>query len=72
MPVSLRSDGHTAVDVYRVGRFGTIRSKELELKPGVYTVVGHRVGYKDVRLTLRIKPGATGAALEVVCTESIR
>ncbi|MHC5002880.1 MAG: serine/threonine-protein kinase [Planctomycetota bacterium] len=69
--VTLTSDGATAVDVYRVGRYGSFETVELELLPGVYTIVGHRTGYKDVRLTLRLEPGETGATVAVVCTERI-
>ena len=49
----------------------TASAAELELLPGVYTVVGHRNGYRDVRLTLRVKPGDKATTLEVVCTETI-
>ncbi len=70
--VVLRSDDMTQVDVYRVGRYGTFRSIELELLPGIYTVVGRRKGYQDVRLTLRLGPGDEEALLEVACVEPIR
>ncbi|MHC4415570.1 MAG: hypothetical protein ACYS0G_09830 [Planctomycetota bacterium] len=69
--VALESDEKTEVAVYRVGRYGTFKSVELELLPGVYTVVGQRKGYKDVRLTLRLKPGDKEATLQVICTERI-
>jgi tetratricopeptide (TPR) repeat protein len=69
--VALESDEKTEVDVYRVGRYGTFKTMELELLPGVYTVIGRRKGYKDVRLTLRLQPGDKEAALLVICTERI-
>jgi hypothetical protein len=69
--VLLRSDEKTKVDVYQVGRYGAFRTMELELLPGEYTVVGHRKGYKDVRLTLQVEPRDEPATLEVVCKESI-
>jgi hypothetical protein len=71
MRVVIRSDNQTAVDVYQVGRYGTFKEIVLELLPGNYTLVGYRKGYKDVRLTLELKPGETHAVVEVVCTESI-
>lgn len=69
--VVLTSDELTSVDVYKVGRFGVFSRKELELKPGTYTVVGARVGFKDVRLTLKINLGQQQADLAVICTEAI-
>jgi tetratricopeptide (TPR) repeat protein len=69
--VVLRSDGKTEVDVYRVGRYGAMATRELELLPGTYTVVGHRTGYRDVRLTLVIGLDDEEASLDIVCTEPI-
>ncbi|MBT8484390.1 MAG: hypothetical protein KJO43_02355, partial [Phycisphaerae bacterium] len=69
--VTLRSDTQTEVAVYRVAQLGTFDTHGLELLPGVYTVVGHRNGYRDVRLELRLEPGQTDASLTVVCTEPI-
>jgi len=43
------SDNLTEVSVYRVGRLGRFTAQELLLRPGRYTVVGTREGYKDVR-----------------------
>jgi tetratricopeptide (TPR) repeat protein len=71
-PVVLRSDGRTEVEVYRVGRQGRFESRELRLRPGRYTVVGRRDGYRDVRLELSLGLDDPGVELEVVCTESIR
>ncbi len=71
LSVVLHSDDETEVAVYRVGQFGTFSAKELELLPGVYTVVGQRKGYRDVRLTLRLRPGEKDVSLQVVCTERI-
>jgi len=69
--VALESDEKTEVDVYRVGRYGAFKTLDLELVPGVYTVVGHRKGYKDVRRMLRLKPGDHGTTLRVICKERI-
>ena len=71
LPVTLRSDGQTKVAVYRVARYEPFETMSLELLPGEYTVVGQRKGYKDVRLTLELKPGTNGATVTVVCTEQI-
>jgi tetratricopeptide (TPR) repeat protein len=72
-PVSvvITSDGRTSVDVYRVGRFGAFESKDLSLLPGTYTVVGHRKGYKDVRLEIKVVPGSEIVRTRVSCLDPI-
>jgi len=69
--VTLRSDGLTNVAIYHVGRLGSFTSQQLELRPGSYTVVGSRPGYRDVRQTFTVKPGAEQPALDIRCEESI-
>ncbi len=71
VPVLLASDGQTHVDVYRVGRFGVFDSKELSLLPGTYTVVGHRKGFKDVRLKVRVDAGSNSTRTTVICRDPI-
>jgi hypothetical protein len=69
--VTLTSDDQTEVTVYRVGRLGQFLSRTLELRPGAYTVTGARDGYKDVRHTIRIRPGQGPTQVAVQCTEKI-
>lgn len=69
--VLLSSDGLTEVVVYRVGRFGSFQSREVEIVPGRYSVVGTRPGYRDVRLELEVRPGAGSSQLTVRCEEAI-
>lgn len=69
--VTLMSDGLTTVKIYHVGRLGQFTSQQLELRPGTYTVVGSRPGYRDVRQTLTVKPGAEQQALDIRCEESV-
>lgn len=69
--VTLTSDDQTEVTVYRVGRLGQFLSRTLELRPGAYTVTGARDGYKDVRHTIRIRPGQGPTQVVVQCTEKI-
>jgi len=61
----------TDVVVYRVGRLGAFSRHELNLKPGAYTVVGTRDGYRDVRLRLVVIPGSPPDPLVVRCTERL-
>jgi tetratricopeptide (TPR) repeat protein len=52
--INLHSDGVTDVVIYRVGRLGTFMEKQLKLRPGIYTVVGSRSGFRDVRQKLKV------------------
>jgi len=72
-PVSLRlvSDGLTEVVIYRVGRMGAFESREVELLPGRYAVVGTRAGYRDVRREIEIPPGSVPDPVVVRCEEPI-
>ena len=69
--VTLNSDGLTSVQIYHVGRLGQFTSQQLELRPGTYTVVGSRPGYRDVRKTLTVKSGAQQQILDIRCEEAI-
>jgi tetratricopeptide (TPR) repeat protein len=69
--VVLLSDGQTDVAVYKIGIFGRFQQKNLTLRPGTYTVVGFRDGYKDVRAIVRIKPEDTEIQVRIVCVEKI-
>jgi hypothetical protein len=69
--VQLQSDQLTEVTVYRVGPLGVFASKQLELRPGTYTAVGSRNGYRDVRQTFTVLPGRALEPIRVVCTEPI-
>ena len=71
VPVRLQSDNLTDVAVYKVGRFGKFTSRELELRPGTYTVVGTRDGYRDVRKEITIVPGEAVTPVVVRCDEEI-
>jgi eukaryotic-like serine/threonine-protein kinase len=69
--VLIASDNSTEVAIYKVGKFGRFQKKELHLRPGTYTVVGVREGYKDVRQKMVVR--ADGPPLQVVirCEERI-
>ncbi|MGH8495565.1 MAG: hypothetical protein ACREVN_05470 [Gammaproteobacteria bacterium] len=69
--VRLESDNHTQVIVHKVGTLGTFESRELELPPGTYTIVGSCDGYRDVRREVEIAAGEPPAPVEVRCEEKI-
>jgi tetratricopeptide (TPR) repeat protein len=70
-PVTLRSDGMTSVVIYHVGRLGEFTSQRLELKPGTYTAVGSRAGYRDVRRTFTVTPGHVPPPVDIRCEEPV-
>jgi hypothetical protein len=71
VPVVLESDEKTDVVVHKVGRLGTFARKVLELRPGTYTVVGTRSGFRDVRRQLVVEPNGPPSPLVVRCEEEI-
>jgi hypothetical protein len=69
--VTLVSDNMTEVTVYRVDELGTFTSLQLKLKPGQYTAIGARRGYRDVRKQFTVLPGRDNGPVEVICVEPI-
>lgn len=72
-PVSVPfvSDGRTEVRILRVADLGTFQRRELALRPGRYTAVGTREGYRDVREEFVVPPGAEPPLVEIRCVEKI-
>ena len=68
--LSLVSDGFTQVTIMNVGAFGSFTRREVELKPGRYTVIGSREGYRDVRRDISVSPGQT-QTISVSCYDPI-
>jgi len=70
--LALVSDNATRVAIQRVGEFGSFARREIELKPGKYTVVGTRSGFRDVRRDVTIAPGNNEVqTISVSCIEPI-
>jgi len=69
--VQLLSDNATDVAIFKVGKFGTFSSWELELRPGVYVAVGNRAGFRDVRLEFRVAPEIEMKPIVIQCEERI-
>lgn len=70
LPVRLLSDGATEVNVYKVARLGLFAEHRLELRPGQYTAVGTRRGFRDVRVVFTVAPEST-APVFIACSEAI-
>ena len=69
--VRLQSDASTNVTIYHVGKLGNFSEREIALKPGRYTVVGTRQGYRDVRRELVVDPSAESPVVTIQCAEKI-
>jgi len=69
--VVITSDNFTEVAVYRVGKLGRFVVHELSLRPGTYTLVGSRDGYRDTRVAMRVKPGQESLGVTVICRDEV-
>jgi len=69
--LALTSDGATRVAIPSIGFSGVFSRHEIELKPGKYTVVGTRDGYREVRRDITIAPGQDVQLISVSCAEPI-
>ena len=71
VPVTIESDGLTEVIIYQVGKLGSFYNKEVHLRPGTYTIVGNRDGFKDVRQRFKVKAGQEDLRVTLKCSEEI-
>jgi eukaryotic-like serine/threonine-protein kinase len=69
--VTLQSDGVTNVTLYRVGELGAFDTHTVMLKPGDYTVVGTRPGYRDARRQFSVAPEHAVTGIDIRCEEKI-
>lgn len=69
--VSLQSDNATDVTVLKVARLGRFSTHELKLRPGYYTIVGARNGYRDVRRQVEVLAGQPTPPITIRCDEKI-
>jgi eukaryotic-like serine/threonine-protein kinase len=69
--LALESDNATEVAIQRVGFLGTFDNRQVELKPGKYTVTGKRSGFRDVRREITVYPGQSGQIIVIRCLEPI-
>ncbi len=69
--VELRSDGLTNVTLYRVGSLGSFITHHMQIRPGPYTALGSRAGYRDVRVAFEVLPGNAPNPIEIFCVERI-
>jgi hypothetical protein len=71
LTLELVSDNATEVVIYRIGRLGRFTRHQLSLRPGTYTIVGSRPGYRDVRREITLAAGQAIAPVFIACKEAI-
>jgi tetratricopeptide (TPR) repeat protein len=69
--VNLKSDNLTEVTLYRVGKLGNFTQRSMDLKPGRYTLVGTRKGYRDVRQEFTVMPNGQHSPIVIECREKV-
>ena len=69
--LNMISDNATQVTIPSIGVFGTFGRREIRLKPGTYTVVGTRYGYRAVHQEFTVEPGQQTVTITVSCSEPI-
>ena len=69
--ITLQSDNLTDIAIYKVGKLGKFSSYELKLKPGKYTIVGSRTGFRDIRKVVTVLANMDNKTIQVRCEEPI-
>ncbi len=69
--LSLVSDNRTQVAIPSVGSFGSFARRDIDLKPGHYTLIGTREGYREVRRDITVSPGEEYLTVNISCSEPI-
>ncbi|MFP6836832.1 MAG: hypothetical protein VB948_12090 [Pseudomonadales bacterium] len=67
--VTFLSDNITQITVSTIGKLGSFDEKQLNLRPGAYTVVGSRDGCRDVREQIVVRPNMK--PVEIRCLERL-
>jgi tetratricopeptide (TPR) repeat protein len=65
--VTIVSDNLTQITLSTVGRLGSFERKQVNLRPGAYTLIGSRDGCRDVRQNIVVRPNM--APVDVRCLE---
>ena len=68
--VTLQSDGITEVTLQRVGPLGAFTEHALALRPGRYTALGTRRGYRDARVEFTVAATAV-PIINIQCREAV-
>lgn len=65
----LISDNDTEITIHKYGKLGTFERREIQLRPGRYTIVGSRDGCRDVRKEIIVKPASK--PVTIYCQEPL-
>jgi len=68
--VTLTSDGLTDITVLRAQRLGLFATQTISLRPGEYTAVGFRNGFRDVRITFLVSADGPNN-VDIRCEEAL-
>jgi hypothetical protein len=69
--IDIESDALTQVSIDGVTDLGRFSTKRVALKPGIYTLVGSRAGYRTVRVDVEVTVGQQQLMTEVRCIDRI-
>ncbi|WP_198266560.1 tetratricopeptide repeat protein [sulfur-oxidizing endosymbiont of Gigantopelta aegis] len=69
--VLLQSDNETDIVIYQVAQYGKLTEKKIQLRPGKYTIVGSRAGYRDFRRLITIRASDKARYIRIICSEKI-
>lgn len=69
--INLLSDNLTTVTLLRTAELGLFEQTRLSLKPGNYTAIGRREGFREVRVEFTVGYGQTPSQVVVQCVEPV-
>ena len=69
--VDFRSDGDTAVELAGITSLGRFNRRALALKPGRYTAVGRRRGFRDARVDFIVTAADAPPVVTVRCDDAL-
>ncbi|MDE2261066.1 MAG: protein kinase [Gammaproteobacteria bacterium] len=69
--LNMISDNATQVTIPSIGVLGSFGRREIRLKPGTYTVIGRRDGFRAVHQEFTVEPGQQSVTITVSCSEPI-
>ena len=69
--ITIKSDNETDIIIYKVAKIGKIIERNIQLRPGKYTIVGSRAGYRDYRKIFHVTANDQTIVINVQCREKI-
>ena len=69
--VDFRSDGDTAVELSGITSLGRFNTRALGLKPGRYTALGRRRGFRDARVDFIVTAADAPPVVTVRCDDAL-